>query len=146
MTRLTLGLVPERSTPLPPTLSYGRCANTWWTRRRTDRVSTGGTAGSPTARRRRLSSGSSSSRTRGTLDREEKGDGRRRTVIARTRPAAAIGGRHRGTEGRTGAGLPLETETTVEAGGTETVLQTAGGGLAERETETSERLGRRERI
>ena len=69
-------------------------------------------------------------------------------MSAQARPVVAIGGRHQGTEGRrrTGAGLTLEIETTGEAGGTETGLQTAGGGLAERETEASERLGRREQI
>ena len=64
------------------------------------------------------------------------------------RPVAAIGGRRQGTEGgrRTGASLVPVTETTGEADGTETGRPTAGGGLAEKEIEASERLGRREQI
>ena len=62
------------------------------------------------------------------------------------RPVEAIGGRRQGTEaGRmTGASLLLGTETTGEAGGTETGRPTAGGGPAEKEIGASERLGRRE--
>ena len=63
------------------------------------------------------------------------------------RPVEAIGGRRQGTEaGRmTGASLLLETETTGEAGGTETGRPTADGDPAEKEIGASEQPGRRER-
>ena len=67
-------------------------------------------------------------------------------MTVQARPVEAIGGRRQGTDarGRTGVSLLLETETTGEAGGTETGRPTAGGGPAEKEIGASERLGRRE--
>ena len=146
-TRLIPGLVRERSNLLRLTLSYGRCVNTWLIRRRMDRVVTGGTAASLTAKWRQLSLGSSSFRTRGTPDHEEKGGEGRRNVTAQARPDGAIGGRRQGTDARgtTGVILLLETETAGGAGGTEIGRPMAPGGIAEKESAANERLDQRER-
>ena len=148
MTRLTPGPVRERSNLPRLTLSSGRCVNTWLTRRRTDRVSTGGIAASRTAKRQRLSSGSSSFRIRGTPDREEKGDEGRRNVIGQARPDGAIVGRRQGTDARRTIGviLPLETETGGEVIGTETGRLKAPGSTAEKENGTNDLPDRKERI
>ena len=148
MARLTPGPVRERSNLLRLTLSYGRCVNTWLIRRRMDRVVTGGTAASLTAKWRQLSLGSSSFRTRGTPDHEEKGGGGRRNVTAQARPDGAIGGRRQGTDARGTIGviLPLETEMAGEVIGTEIGRPRAPGGIAEKGSGANDRLDRRERI
>ena len=148
MTRLTPGPVRERSNLPRLTLSSGRCASMWWTRRRTDHVSMGGIAANRTAKRQRLSSGSSSFRTRGTPDREEKGDGGRRTVIAQARPDGVTGGRRLVTDARgtIGAILPLETETGGEVIGTEIGRLRAPGSIVEKENGANDLPDRKERI
>ena len=147
-TRLTPGPVRERSNLPRLTLSFGRCVSTWWTRRRTDHVSTGGIAASRTAKRQRLSSGSSSFRIRGPPDRGEKGDEGRQNVIAQARPDGVTGGRRLVTDARGTIGviLPLETETGGEVIGTETGRLKAPGSIVEKENGANDLPDRKERI